>query len=180
MGTWFVIGNIPTPPERHAANAVEQYTYINNDGKASYDFDIQFGYNKGEPITGKFSTLPQKGYVKCEDKKNCSEWAVSPFWPVKLPYKIIELDDADYQYCVVGYPSRAYAWIMGRNPQLKDDIYEMLCQRMVEKHQYDLKNLRKVPQKWTLAEREKRGFSGKEIPDDMLVPEEEGKASTSQ
>jgi apolipoprotein D and lipocalin family protein len=84
-----------------------------------------------------------------------------------MPYLILECDE-DYDYTVIGYPSRSYCWIMSRKPIMSDETYDMLTQRLKEKHQYDLEGLRKVPQKWTKVEREKRGLT-KEIPDNMLV-----------
>lgn len=166
MGTWFVIGVKPTVFETTCSNAVEKYTFV-GDSK-SYDIDIDFQYNNYDPITSPLKALPQKGWVQGNDKKNSSEWKVSPFGPIRMPYLIIELDDANYDYCVIGYPSRNYCWIMARTPVMSDDTYNMLTDRLVKDHQYDLKGLRKVPQKWTKEERSKRGLTEAEIPDSML------------
>jgi len=164
MGTWFVIGNIPTYFETNASNAVERYTFLK--GAKGNDIDIDFQYNEGEPIKGKLKSLPQKGYVQ-GDKEVSSEWKVSPFWPIKLTYPIVEIDPDRYEYTVIGYPSREYLWIMGRTPQMDDKTYEMLVQRCKEKHGYDVTKIRKVPQIWTKEERAKRDLV-KEIPDKML------------
>jgi len=166
MGTWFVVGNKPTYFETNASNAVERYTLLVGEEK-SHDVDIDFQYNDGEPTVGKLKSLPQKGWV-VGDPAVSSKWKVSPFWPVKLDYPIIELDDENYEYCVIGYPSRQYLWIMSRLPTMTDDTYDMLVKRCVEKHGYD-SNIRKVPQKWTSEEREKRGLTSKEVPDELLV-----------
>lgn len=42
MGDWYVIGNIPTRPERDAFNAVESYT-LQPDGR----IDTRFRYREG-------------------------------------------------------------------------------------------------------------------------------------
>lgn len=165
MGTWFVIGNIPTYFETNASNAVETYSRVEN---KSHDIDIGFKYNEGEPITGKLKSLPQKGYIQGDNKEESSEWKVSPFWPIKMTYPIVEIDPDQYEYTVIGYPSREYLWIMGRKPQMDHKTYDMLVERCKTKHGYDVSKIRKVPQKWTKEEREKRGFQ-KEIPDGMLV-----------
>jgi len=89
-------------------------------------------------------------------------------WPIKMPYLILEVDD-NYSYTVIGYPSREYCWIMSRHPVMPEKKYEELKERLVKKHQYDLDGLRRVPQVWTAEEREKRGFTSKEIPDSMLT-----------
>lgn len=158
MGVWFVVGNIPTYFEKNASNAVERYTFLGDERELNYDVNIDFKYNDGNPITSKLKSLPQKGWIEGQDKSVSSKWKVSPFWPVKLDYPIIELDDVDYSYCVIGYHSRQYLWIMSRLPVMKEETYDMLVKRCVEKHGYDVAHLRKVPQKWT-----------QEIPDDLLV-----------
>jgi apolipoprotein D and lipocalin family protein len=166
MGTWFVIGVKPTVFETTCSNAVEKYSFVGD--SESYDINIDFQYNNYDPITSPLKALPQKGWVQGEDKKNSSVWKVSPFGPIRMPYLIIELDEDNYDYCVVGYPSRNYCWIMGRNPIMSNDTYNMLTDRLVKNHQYDLNGLRKVPQKWTKEERSKRGLTETEIPDSML------------
>lgn len=54
---------------------------------------------------------------------------VTFFWPFYGDYWILQLDP-DYQYAIVGTPSRKYVWILSRTPviptqllaQLIDDI----------------------------------------------------------
>lgn len=94
---------------------------------------------------------------------------MSPFWPVKLTYPIIELDEKDYSYAVVGYPSRAYCWILSRTPVMEETVYKGIEKKLVDKHQYDLEGFRKVPQKWTAEERTKRGLTKEELPDSFLM-----------
>ena len=165
MGAWFVIGVKPTIFEKTCSNAVEVYTRVSD--KKSFDVNIDFKYNKNEPIKSPIKSLPQKGWVQGDNKDDSGLWKVSPMWPIKMPYLILEVDD-EYSYTVIGYPSRDYCWIMYRKPVMPDSLYEDLTKRLEEKHQYDLKGLRKVPQVWTKEEREKRGFTEKEIPDSML------------
>jgi len=167
MGTWFVIGVKPTVFETTCSNAVEKYTLL--DSRKGNDINIDFQYNDKEPISSTLKSLPQKGWVQGNDRANSGLWKVSPFWPIKMPYQIIEVDD-DYSYCVIGYPSRKYCWIMSREPIMSDKLYNDLTTRLVEKHNYSLEGLRKVPQKWTKEERAKRDLE-KDIPDSMLSKE---------
>merc|ERR1712179_146052 len=120
-------------------------------------------------ITSKLKSAPQKGWVQGADKSNSATWKVSPLWPLKLSYLILEVYTESYKWIVIGYPSRSYAWIMARTPQMDEGLYNDLKQRLVDKHQYSLEGLRKVPQHWTKAEREKRGLTTKGIPDNMLA-----------
>ena len=77
-----------------------------------------------------------------------SEWRVSPIWPIQLPYLIIELDeekgDHPYRYAVVGYPSRAYCWVLHRTPVMSADLFDGICRRLTQDHGYNLSNLVKV------------------------------------
>ena len=166
MGTWFVIGVKPTMFETTCSNAVEIYTRMPE--KKRFDVNIDFKYNKDEPIQSPLKSLPQKGWVQGDNKDDSGLWKVSPLWPIKMPYLILEVDD-DYSYTVIGYPTREYCWIMYRKPTMPENLYNDLTQRLVEKHQYDLDGLRKVPQVWTREERDKRGLSDKDIPDSMLT-----------
>lgn len=172
MGTWFVIGVKPTMFETTCSNAVEKYSLLwdNDEDKANgkADIDIDFTYNKNEPLTSPVKGVPQKGYVQGDDKSNSGEWKVSPLPLIKMPFLILDVDDK-YDYCVIGYPSRDYAWIMARKPSMPDKTYNMLTQKLEQEHQYDLKGLRKVPQQWTKEERSKRGLTKEEIPDRLLV-----------
>ena len=169
MGTWYVVGVKPTMFETTCSNAVEKYTLL--DEKEKNDIDIDFQYSqKEDPFdpTNKVKSLPQKGWVQ-GDRLKSGDWKVSPFWPVKMPYPIIELDEKDYSYAVIGYPSRDYVWILSRTPTMKESLYKDIENKLVTNHQYDLAGMRKVPQKWTADERTKRGLTKEELPDSFLM-----------
>jgi apolipoprotein D and lipocalin family protein len=165
MGTWFVIAVKPTMLEKTCSNAVERYSFLQKGAK--HDIDIDFQYNNKEPIDSPLKSLPQKGWIQGLRKEQSGEWKVSPLWPIKMPYLIIECDE-HYEHCVIGFPSREYCWIMNRSPIMADATYQKLTKQLEEKHQYNLEGLRKVPQVWTKAERDKRGLT-KEIPDALLT-----------
>lgn len=169
MGTWFVVGVKPTMLETTCSNAVEKYSLL-EPGKSN-DIDIDFQYNPTEDpfdAKNKVKSLPQKGWVQ-GDRLKSGDWKVSPFWPVKMTYPIIELDEKDYSYAVIGYPSRAYCWILSRTPTMKESTYKTIEKKLVEDHQYNLEGFRKVPQKWTKEERAKRGLTKDELPDSFLL-----------
>ena len=85
--------------------------------------------------------------------------------PIKLPYILIELAD-DYSHCVVGtsfsswmctlsaypyfsgYPSRAYLWLMSRQPHMPLPVYNTLLQKLSVDHGYDVSKVILQPQKW--------------------------------
>ena len=63
-----------------------------------------------------------------------------------MPFLIIDLDD-DYQYTVIGYPSRKYVWIMAREPKLSDEVYEGILSNLAEVG-YDISQINKILQQW--------------------------------
>jgi apolipoprotein D and lipocalin family protein len=172
MGTWYVVGIKPTYLETTCSNAVEKYTLRENEGSKKHDIDIDFKYNpKEDPFEAKnnVKSLPQKGWVQGSNRLQSGDWKVSPFWPIKMTYPIIELDEKDYSYAVIGYPSRDYCWILSRKPTLEEKVYKGIEKKLVDNHQYDLEGFRKVPQKWTAEERTKRGLTKEELPDSLLL-----------
>ncbi len=139
MGPWFVIAVKPTVFETTNSNAVEIYSRNKNKfSSKNHDINIDFQYNKNEPIKSPLTALNQRGWILGPDKENSSDWNISPFGCIRLHYPLIELDDVNYEYCCIGYSSRNYVWIMSRKPVMDEEVYNMLTQRLVEKHQYDL------------------------------------------
>ncbi len=63
-----------------------------------------------------------------------------------MPFLIIDLDD-DYQYTVIGYPSRKYVWIMARESKLSDEVYDSILSDLAEIG-YDISQVNKIPQQW--------------------------------
>ena len=171
MGTWFVVGVKPTPFETTCSNAIEKYTLL-DEGSSKHDIDIAFGYNpKEDPLDpkNKVKSMPQKAWVEGPNRLKSGDWKISPLWPIKMPFPIIEVDEKDYSYAVVGNPNRSYCWILSRTPVMDETLYKDIERKLVDNHQYDLKGFRKVPQKWTAEERTKRGLTKEELPDSFLM-----------
>jgi len=135
MGKWYVIASRPTSFEENAFNAIEIYTY----NREKDQIDIDFSFNKGSN-TGTKKSIPQTAYII--DKKNNSYWKVSPFWPLKFDYLIIDLD-TNYRWTVIGVPDQTYLWIMARTPTLSEAEFKEIISR-VDEMGYDSKNLVKV------------------------------------
>ncbi|MGD8944973.1 MAG: lipocalin family protein, partial [Desulfobacterales bacterium] len=54
------------------------------------------------------------------------------FWPFKGNYWIIDLAP-DYQWAVVGEPSRKYLWILSRTPTMDAAVYQGILKRLPQK-----------------------------------------------
>jgi apolipoprotein D and lipocalin family protein len=79
------------------------------------------------------------------DEETNAQWKVQFYWPIRFGYYIIALDE-DYDWTVVGHPSREYAWIMAREPTLGDERYQALLD-ILDRKGFDSTQLKKVPQR---------------------------------
>ena len=85
-----------------------------------------------------------KGRAKVVDTATSAKLKVSFFGPFWGPYWIIDLDP-EYQWAVVGGPSRKYLWILSRTPQMDQSVYDEIVARLPAKG-YDPKELNRTIQ----------------------------------
>lgn len=127
-GDWYVIALLPTIFEKGARNGIENYS-VDDEGNIT----VRYTFNKGTD-NSKLKVMYQKGWIY--NNETNAEWRVSPAWPLKLPYYVMELAD-DYSYTVIGTSNFRYLWIMSRTPgmdqKLLDDIYGRMAQRGYDK-----------------------------------------------
>ena len=138
MGDWYVIANIPTFIEKGATNAIESYRL---GGKGVIETTFTFYQDSPD---GEKKVYRPKGFIY--NTKTNAEWRMQFIWPFKMPFLIIDLDD-DYQYTVIGYPSRKYVWIMARESKLSDEVYYSILSDLAEIG-YDISQVNKIPQQW--------------------------------
>ena len=69
---------------------------------------------------------------------------VSFFWPFYGAYWILKLDE-NYQYAIIGEPSRKYLWILSRTPQMDTTLYLKLVKE-IENFGYQSAKLIKTEQ----------------------------------
>jgi apolipoprotein D and lipocalin family protein len=139
MGKWYVLAARGTGPEAEAYNSVEVYTW--NEEKERIDIDFTY-LDKG--FEGKKKSIPQKGWIENETTK--AHWKVSPFWPLKFDYLIIDIDQ-DYEWVIIGVPNQKWVWIMARNWKVSKAKLDSLILR-VKKLGYRHDDIRVVPQQW--------------------------------
>ena len=59
---------------------------------------------------------------------------------------IIDLAD-DYSYTVIGVPNLKYVWIMSRKPELSDETYKSILEKL-QNFGFDLSKIKKIVQSW--------------------------------
>lgn len=138
MGDWYVIAHIPANAEKDAYNAIESYR-LEDDGSIATTFTFREGGFDGEP-----KKMTPRGFV--EDTESNAVWGMRFVWPFKAEYLVAYLDD-EYQTTIIARTKRDYAWIMARTPEIPEQRYRSLVDRL-EKLGYDTSELRKVPQRW--------------------------------
>ena len=100
----------PTYFETSACNAVERYSLVDPPSEPTViplgtEIKIDFTYKFKEGGKEKIQSDVQKALVF---SSNGAQWMVSPVWPIRMPFDILELDEEKYEWCVVGIPSRSY------------------------------------------------------------------------
>ncbi len=130
-GTWYEIASYPQRFQKGCHRTTATYT-LNDDGTIA----VLNECNKGAPDGRKVSA---EGRARVVDPKKPGQLEVSFFGPFWGDYWIIDLDP-DYRFAVVGQPSRDYLWILSRTPQLDEQAYQGILDRLRQK-QYPLEPL---------------------------------------
>lgn len=139
MTKWYVIAGRLTFMEKGAHNAVEIYSWNEEEKR----IDIDFSFNK-DSFSGKVKSIPQKAWIV--NNKTNAHWKVSPFWPIKFNYLVIDMDE-DYSWVVIGVPGQEWVWIMSTDWQMSDEKLDQIISR-ISKMKYNTKDIKRVPQQW--------------------------------
>jgi apolipoprotein D and lipocalin family protein len=116
-GLWYEVARLPTKYEKDCQHVTAKYT-LRPDGKV----DVLNTCHK-DGLDGPVETA--KGTAYAVDDTN-AKLKVSFFWPFTGDYWVLDLDYADYQYALVGEPSRKNLWILSRKPHLERSIRDRL------------------------------------------------------
>lgn len=134
-GRWFEIARYPNRFQRDCAGEVTATYTLRNDGKIRV-------LNECRKADGK--TKSATGTAKVADAATRAKLRVTFFWPFYGNYWIIALGK-DYEYAVVGEPSRKYLWILSRTPQMPEALFNELLGAISAKG-YDPARLIRTPQ----------------------------------
>ena len=121
VGTWYEIASFPQWFQRGCTATTATYT-----ARADGDIDVVNRCRKGSPDGDeKVAT----GRARVVDPTTNAKLEVSFFRPFWGDYWIVDLGP-DYDYAVVGHPSRDYLWILARTPTMASDLYDAILQRL--------------------------------------------------
>ena len=136
VGTWYEISSFPQSFQRNCTGTTALYT-IRSDG----EIDVLNRCKKGS-LAGKIDSA--LGRARVVDRTTNAKLKVSFFRPFWGDYWIIDLGP-NYEYAVVGHPSRDYLWILSRTPTMDSSVHEGNVERIKDQY-YDVARLSRTLQ----------------------------------
>jgi len=136
-GKWYEIARLPNSFEKGLVCCTAEYG-LRSDGRISV---LNTGIK--EDKMGKVSSITGKAWVP--DPKEPGRLKVQFFWPFAAGYYIFHLDQENYQYALVGTPSRKYFWLLARSPKIEESLYQELVD-VARKNEFAVENLIRVRQ----------------------------------
>ena len=121
-GKWHEIAHLPMYFQRNCINDITATYTVLPDGTVRVDNACRNAEGTMDRSVGVAKTVPgQPGALKVR---------FAPSWLTWLPmvwadYWVIE-KDPDYQWAVVGGPSRKYLWVLSRSPTMKREQFERI------------------------------------------------------
>ena len=128
MGTWYEIARYPNWFEDEDCIATTATYTLLDSGRVQVVNRCREG-----AVDGPEQSIV--GSARIADTETNAKLKVSFFGPFEGDYWIIDLDE-DYQWAVVGEPSRRFLWVLSRTPTMDDALYEDITSRLPEK-EYD-------------------------------------------
>lgn len=135
-GRWFEIARFPNRFEKGLVCVTANYK-VKENGKIEV-------VNKGHLSNDLNKIRTAKGTAWVPDKKYPGQLKVRFFWPFSGKYYVIALDK-NYQYVLVGDPSRKFLWVLSRTKVLSEDIYSELL-KIAQKNGFNTQKLIRIKQ----------------------------------
>lgn len=136
LGRWYEVASFPAWFQRGCTATTADYS-LREDGLIK----VVNSCRKGTP-DGKHKQ--SVGRAKVVDEVTNAKLKVSFFGPFWGHYWIIDLDP-DYRWAVVGVPNRRYLWILSREPQLEESVFQAIVSRLPDQG-YDPMRLQRTLQ----------------------------------
>lgn len=119
MGLWYEIARYENRFEHGLVDVTATYT-LRPDGSIRVE-------NRGCKRNSPYDICKTaNGHAKIPDPAQPGKLKVSFFLNFYSDYYVLELDDENYNYALVGSSTDKYLWILSRTPQLPEDIKKKL------------------------------------------------------
>lgn len=136
LGVWYEIARYPHGFEEGCAGVTAEYGVRDENSITVKNTCLEGS------LDGPMRTI--EGYATIADPSTNAKLNVVFFPPFGAPYWVLELDE-DYQWAVIGEPSRSFLWILSRTPKMSQATYDAILSRLPEKG-YDPARLIETPQ----------------------------------
>jgi apolipoprotein D and lipocalin family protein len=136
MGDWRVIASIPSSADKDHVDAIESYA-LRPDGT----IENWFTYRK-KSFGAPQKTIHTQAVVV--NKETNAEWRVKSYGVFAADLFVIDLEP-NYQWAVIGHPSRNFGLILAREKTLPPATYENVLDRLAAQG-YDPGRFVKIPQ----------------------------------
>lgn len=129
IGKWYEIAHLPFKQQEGCSCTKAEYQIIDSTtlrviNKCMKDGEIDQANGKAFVVEG----------------TNNAKLRVQFFWPFRGDYWIIFLDSENYNWAVVGTPSRKYLWILSRSPNMDKTLLNDLIMK-IDKAGFDSSKL---------------------------------------
>jgi apolipoprotein D and lipocalin family protein len=136
VGTWYEIARYPHRFQEGCVASKAVYALAPN-GKIRVYNECRQGSLEG-------AVKSVRGTAKVVDPITNAKLKVTFFWPFYGDYWIIDLGK-NYEYAVVGHPTRKYLWVLSRTPKIEEGVYRNILEKL-ENQGYDTGRLIRTPQ----------------------------------
>ncbi len=116
-GKWYEVARMPNWFQRQCASGTTAEYSPLPDGKIRVVNSCVRKDGTPSSITGTATPVPGSNNAKLK---------VSFFGPFVGDYWVLGLDEKNYQWALVGHPSRKYLWFLSRKPTMNPTQYEAL------------------------------------------------------
>ena len=144
MGQWFEIASIPVRFQRDCVGTTANYKLLENGQVQVLNTCRKFELD-GELVEAK----GRGRVVEAQTNSKLEISFVGPFfgdtWFFWADYWIVELGE-NYEYAVVGSPSREYLWVLSRDKTMNDELFNAILERR-KLDGYDTTKLKRTKQK---------------------------------
>ncbi|GKU87169.1 hypothetical protein SLEP1_g1613 [Rubroshorea leprosula] len=142
MGRWYEVASFPSRFQpKSGVNTRATYT-LNEDGTVHVLNETWTDGKRGYIEGTAYKADPNSDEAKLKVK-----FYVPPFLPI-IPvvgdYWVLYID-GEYQYALIGSPTKKYLWILCRQTHMDEEIYNQLLQ-MAKDEGYDVSKLHMTPQ----------------------------------
>jgi apolipoprotein D and lipocalin family protein len=121
LGTWYEIARYPAPFQEGCVATSATYS-LRDDGKIRVLNRCLVERFDGE-------LREAEGRAKIVDEATNAKLKVTFFWPFYGDYWVLGLGP-DYEWALIGEPSRKYLWILSRTRQMDPSVYADIVARL--------------------------------------------------